>query len=126
MRREKSGWKVMLNMLTRPKGLLAAVITLPLMVAPSVSSAKDGMLSLHGSIVNSSCKVSRPDGHAAAARTRMLEVAPGINVYVSTDGNACTAYAVPFVAYYQVLPDTLKPDGTSSQGRAAVITLNYQ
>ncbi|MCI3944080.1 hypothetical protein BW686_13880 [Pseudomonas syringae] len=126
MRSEKSCRKGVLKTLPRLESVWAALVMLPLMVAPSVSLAKDGVLSLHGSVVNSSCRVSYLDANPAAGHTRSVEVAPGIKVHVSTDYNACGAQAVPFVAHFQRLPAAPQPDGTSSPSRTALITLNYQ
>ncbi|KEZ29175.1 hypothetical protein AAY86_02750 [Pseudomonas amygdali pv. tabaci str. ATCC 11528] len=125
MNSKKSTWKFMLRCLFLRQGLGAVMVSIPLLAAPAFSWAKDGALTLHGSIVNSSCVISDINVNAPVAHARILQVAPGINMQVSTEHNACGDQAVPFVAQYQVLP-VAETDGEALQARAGVITLSYQ
>ncbi|MBH0139733.1 hypothetical protein I5591_07925, partial [Pseudomonas syringae pv. tomato] len=58
MNSQKPVWKSVLKTLSLHQGVMAAIVAIPLLAAPAFSWAKDGVLSLHGSIVNSSCSVS--------------------------------------------------------------------
>ncbi|WP_223862720.1 hypothetical protein [Pseudomonas cannabina] len=90
----------MLNLLFLQKVLRVAAVSMPLLmpllIAPQVALARDGGFTLHGSIVNSSCTVIGLNGLAADAGFRVLEVAPGIAMQVSTEHNVCGNQAVPF------------------------------
>ncbi|MCJ2374701.1 hypothetical protein [Pseudomonas sp. RGM 3321] len=125
MNSKKTTWKVMLKCLFLRQGLGAVIVLVPLLAAPAFSWAKDGVVTLHGSIVNSSCVISDINVNVPAAHARILQVAPGINMQVSTEHNACGDQAVPFVAQYQVLP-AAEIDGKALRASAGVITLSYQ
>ncbi|KPC16191.1 hypothetical protein ALQ72_05374 [Pseudomonas syringae pv. maculicola] len=125
MNSQKPVWKSVLKTLSLHQGVMAAIVAIPLLAAPAFSWAKDGVLSLHGSIVNSSCSVSRSDVTTSDAHSRVLEVAPGVNMLVNTEHNACGDQAVPFVAHYQAIPVTAQTGG-DARPDAVVITLSYQ
>ncbi|WP_183132179.1 hypothetical protein [Pseudomonas syringae group genomosp. 3] len=116
----------MLNLLFLHKGLKVASMLIPLLIAPHVALARDGGFTLHGSIVNSSCTVIGLNGVAADAGFRVLEVAPGIAMQVSTEHNVCGNQAVPFATSYQQLPVTTRIDHEPNQANAVLVTLSYQ
>ncbi|WP_440812558.1 hypothetical protein ACTACJ_01465 [Pseudomonas syringae] len=126
MRNGISRCKGVLNALSIHRGVKVAALMVSLLIAPQIVLAKDGGFSLHGSIVNSSCAVTGFTGHAASGQSRRLEVAPGINLQVSTEHNVCGSQVVPFATTYQVLPVVARIDGDSHQASAALVTLSYQ
>ncbi|RMR05793.1 hypothetical protein ALP93_01089 [Pseudomonas syringae pv. helianthi] len=125
MNSKKSTWTGMLKSVFLRQGLGVLTVSIPLLVAPAISWAKDGAITLHGSIVNSSCAMTERYVNTPVTHARMLQVAPGVNMQVSTEHNACTDQAVPFVAQYQVLT-TAQSDGEALQVRAGLITVSYQ
>ncbi|KPW21038.1 Uncharacterized protein ALO83_03582 [Pseudomonas cannabina pv. alisalensis] len=126
MRYGSSSGKRMLNLLFLQKVLRVAAVSMPLLITPQVALARDGGFTLHGSIVNSSCTVIGLNGLAADAGFRVLEVAPGIAMQVSTEHNVCGNQAVPFATSYQQLPVTTRIDHEPNQASAALVTLSYQ
>ncbi|KFE43205.1 hypothetical protein [Pseudomonas congelans] len=126
MSSQKTNGKVMLKLRSLDKRLWVVILSTLWLAAPAFSWAKDGAITLHGSIVNSGCRVSSAHASASDVHTRTLEVAPGVNIQVSTEHNVCGEQAMPFVTQYQVLPAAVVIDGEALQARAAVVTLSYQ
>ncbi|EGH28062.1 hypothetical protein PSYJA_03224 [Pseudomonas syringae pv. japonica str. M301072] len=126
MSSQKMNGKVMWKLRTLDKRLWVVILSALWLTAPTVSWAKDGAITLRGSIVNSSCKVSSTEMTAPGVQSRTLEVAPGVTIHVSTERNVCGEQAIPFVTQYQVLPAAVVIDGEALQARAAVVTLSYQ
>ncbi|WP_122424290.1 hypothetical protein [Pseudomonas viridiflava] len=120
--------KRVLQILSAPYGM-AATVFIPLLLASSISLARDGALSFHGSVVNSSCQVSvlAPDSTSNALRS--LTVSPGITLQISSSKAACADDSAAFVADYQELllsPVSSTTGHTPSRARAGVVTLTYQ
>ncbi|KTB83786.1 MULTISPECIES: hypothetical protein [Pseudomonas] len=126
MSSQKSNGKVMVKLRSLDKRLWVAILSTLLLAAPASSWAKDGAITLRGSIVNSSCMISSTEMTAPGVHSRTLEVAPGVTIHVSTERNVCGEQAMPFVTQYQVLPAAVLIDGEALQASAAVVTLSYQ
>ncbi|BBN61986.1 hypothetical protein KUIN1_11760 [Pseudomonas sp. KUIN-1] len=126
MSSQKSNGKVMVKLRSLDKRLWVAILSTLLLAAPGLSWAKDGAITLRGSIVNSSCMISSTEMAAPSVHSRTLEVAPGVTIHVSTERNVCGEQAMPFVTQYQVLPAAVLIDGEALQASAAVVTLSYQ
>ncbi|KPY25067.1 hypothetical protein JW321_09685 [Pseudomonas syringae pv. papulans] len=126
MSRQKTNGKVMWTLRSLDKNLWVAIMSTLWLATPAVSWAKDGAITLRGSIVNSSCRVSSTEITMPGNQSRTLEVAPGVIIHVSTERNVCGEQAMPFVTQYQVLPAAVVIDGEALQARAAVVTLSYQ
>ena len=128
MNSKASAVRSVLQILSTPSGM-ATTVFIPLLLASSLSLARDGTLSFHGSVVNSSCEVSASAPGSANKDQRSLTVSPGITIQISTVKDACAANSAPFVAVYQELP-ALPVSSTAGQptvaARTGVVTLTYQ
>ncbi|MCQ9469880.1 hypothetical protein NRB15_05960 [Pseudomonas alliivorans] len=128
MSSKASAVKRVLQTLSTPSGR-AATVFIPLLLTSSLSLARDGTLSFHGSVVNSSCEVSgfAPDSTNNALRS--LTVSPGITLQIRAMKDACADDSAPFVADYQELtPSPVSPSAgqTTVTARAGLVTLTYQ
>ncbi|CAM3051756.1 hypothetical protein PSFL111601_01240 [Pseudomonas floridensis] len=117
-----------LQLLSTPSRL-AAIASIALMCASTSSMARDGVLRLHGSVVNSSCEVSTSATDAVGQPVRSLTVAPGVVIQINTVRNTCANGGAPFIARYQELPlssAVLAAEQSAVTVRAGVVTLTYQ
>jgi len=120
--------KRVLQILSAPSGM-AATVFIPLLLASSISLARDGTLSFHGSVVNPSCEVSALTPGSTSKALRSLTVSPGITLQISSSKAACSDDSAAFVADYQELllsPVSSTAVQTTSMARAGVVTLTYQ
>ncbi|MCF5706534.1 hypothetical protein GIV19_04430 [Pseudomonas syringae] len=111
-----------LHVLATPSRVAAAVF-IPLLMISTLSLARDGVLSFHGSVVNASCEVSTS---TLMSSGQSLTVAPGVVIQIIALKDACGDETTPFVANYRALsssPVSLTAERTIITARSGVVTL---
>lgn len=117
-----------LTTLTRRPAWAASALVVPLLFAPALSHARDGVLNFRGSVVNYSCDVSASVQSSHVYASADLENVSGIVIHINDARGPCADSAVPFTAHYQSLPTAVFADTAVSSPdgyRAGIVTLTY-